>query len=309
MDLTAGFHFKYIKMIILFIKGCFTIFLLSFTFGENRFSRNQAIPLISELNKQMGYFRMKLDEPSLSFAKLENNNTLFTIPIKSRRNNYEEMILLSYGCIGRSIQNQLKLGIDSKKIMIIPSIVAIDCTIPLGRENTHFSTSVNHKIAVQFAEGFISSQEFWNEIINSAEISSNIGMKIRSPEIFMTDIDFENLIAARLALEEQGKPKVDKLLSLASKASYVPGLQNKLENILVDHMKAKHFSLMTKVMGFEPNEKQIVRIGKQFFYHAQKPYIQTKEMHVSDSLRYVWKGNKYPELLDQHYNKYKLQKN
>ena len=117
MDLTAGFHFKYIKMIILFIKGCFTIFLLSFTFGENRFSRNQAIPLISELNKQMGYFRMKLDEPSLSFAKLENNNTLFTIPIKSRRNNYEEMILLSYGCIGRSIQNQLKLGIDSKKII------------------------------------------------------------------------------------------------------------------------------------------------------------------------------------------------
>ena len=250
---------------------------------------------------------MKLDERSLSFSNIENNNTLFTLPIKSRRNNYEEIILVSYGCIGRSIQNQLKMDTGTSEPILVPSIVSVDCTIPLGRDNTRLATSINHKTAVQFAEGFMSSQEFRQEIMNSAETSSNMKMIIRTPAIFMTDVDFENLIAARIALEGKGNPKVDNILSLASKASYVPGLQSKLENMLVDHMKIKHISLMTRVLGYEPAEDQIVRIGKQFFYHAQKPYIEVKEIHISDSLRYVWKGNKYPEVLDQHYQAYRLQ--
>ena len=285
----------------------FAILLLSLTHAKDRLSRTQTKPLISELNKQMGYFRMELDERSLSFSNIENNNTLFTMPIKSRRNNYEEIILLSYGCIGRSIQNQLQMNTGTKEFMLIPSIVSIDCTIPLGRDNTQLATSINHKTAVQFAEGLMSSQEFWQEIMNSAETSSNMNMIMRTPEIFMTDVDFENLIAARIALEGKGNPKIDNILSLASKASYVPGLQSKLENMLVDHMKTKHISLMTRVLGYEPAEEQIVRIGKQFFYHAQKPYIEVKEIHISDSLRYVWKGNKYPEVLDQHYQAYRLQ--
>ena len=285
----------------------FAILLLSLTHAKDRLSRTQTKPLISELNKQMGYFRMELDERSLSFSNIENNNTLFTVPIKSRRNNYEEIILVSYGCIGRSIQNQLKMDTGTNEPILVPSIVSVDCTIPLGRDNTRLATSINHKTAVQFAEGFMSSQEFWQEIMNSAETSSNMKMIIRTPAIFMTDVDFENLIAARIALEGKGNPKVDNILSLASKASYVPGLQSKLENMLVDHMKTKHISLMARVLGYEPAEEQIVRIGKQFFYHAQKPYIEVKEIHISDSLRYVWKGNKYPEVLDQHYQAYRLQ--
>ena len=285
----------------------FAFLFLSLTLAKDPLSRAQTRPLISELNKQMSYFRMELDERSLSFSNIENNNTLFTMPIKSRRNNYEEIILLSYGCIGRSIQNQLQMNTGTKEFMLIPSIVSIDCTIPLGRDNTQLATSINHKTAVQFAEGLMSSQEFWQEIMNSAETSSNMNMIMRTPEIFMTDVDFENLIAARIALEGKGNPKIDNILSLASKASYVPGLQSKLENMLVDHMKTKHISLMTRVLGYEPAEDQIVRIGKQFFYHAQKPYIEVKEIHISDSLRYVWKGNKYPQVLDQHYQVYRLQ--
>jgi len=285
----------------------FAFLFLSLTLAKDPLSRAQTRPLISELNKQMSYFRMELDERSLSFSNIENNNTLFTMPIKSRRNNYEEIILLSYGCIGRSIQNQLQMNTGTKEFMLIPSIVSIDCTIPLGRDNTQLATSINHKTAVQFAEGLMSSQEFWQEIMNSAETSSNMNMIMRTPAIFMTDVDFENLIAARIALEGKGNPKIDNILSLASKASYVPGLQNKLENMLVDHMKTKHISLMTRVLGYEPAEDQIVRIGKQFFYHAQKPYIEVKEIHISDSLRYVWKGNKYPQVLDQHYLAYRLQ--
>ncbi|MEC9457194.1 MAG: hypothetical protein VX537_07200 [Candidatus Neomarinimicrobiota bacterium] len=285
----------------------FAFLFLSLTLAKDPLSRAQTRPLISELNKQMSYFRMELDERSLSFSNIENNNTLFTMPIKSRRNNYEEIILLSYGCIGRSIQNQLQMNTGTKEFMLIPSIVSIDCTIPLGRDNTQLATSINHKTAVQFAEGLMSSQEFWQEIMNSAETSSNMNMIMRTPEIFMTDVDFENLIAARIALEGKGNPKIDNILSLASKASYVPGLQSKLENMLVDHMKTKHISLMTRVLGYEPAEDQIVRIGKQFFYHAQKPYIEVKEIHISDSLRYVWKGNKYPQVLDQHYQAYRLQ--
>lgn len=285
----------------------FAFLFLSLTLAKDPLSRAQTRPLISELNKQMSYFRMELDERSLSFSNIENNNTLFTMPIKSRRNNYEEIILLSYGCIGRSIQNQLQMNTGTKGFMLIPSIVSIDCTIPLGRDNTQLATSINHKTAVQFAEGLMSSQEFWQEIMNSAETSSNMNMIMRTPEIFMTDVDFENLIAARIALEGKGNPKIDNILSLASKASYVPGLQSKLENMLVDHMKTKHISLMTRVLGYEPAEDQIVRIGKQFFYHAQKPYIEVKEIHISDSLRYVWKGNKYPQVLDQHYQAYRLQ--
>ena len=285
----------------------FAFLFLSLTLAKDPLSRAQTRPLISELNKQMSYFRMELDERSLSFSNIENNNTLFTMPIKSRRNNYEEIILLSYGCIGRSIQNQLQMNTGTKEFMLIPSIVSIDCTIPLGRDNTQLATSINHKTAVQFAEGLMSSQEFWQEIMNSAETSSNMNMIMRTPAIFMTDVDFENLIAARIALEGKGNPKIDNILSLASKASYVPGLQSKLENMLVDHMKTKHISLMTRVLGYEPAEDQIVRIGKQFFYHAQKPYIEVKEIHISDSLRYVWKGNKYPQVLDQHYQAYRLQ--
>ena len=291
------------------IRLGFLVLFLSLILAENPLSRTQTRPLISELNKQMGYFRMELDERSLSFSQIENNNTLFTMPIETRRNNYEEIILLSYGCIGRSIQNQLKINTGTNQLVLVPSIVSVDCTIPLGRGNTRLSTSINHKTAVQFAEGFMSSQEFWQEIMRSAEKSSNMEMTIRTPAIFMTDVDFENLIAARIALEGKGNPKIDNILSLASKASYVPGLQSKLENMLIDHMKTKHFSLMSRVLGYEPEEDQIVRIGKQFFYHAQKPYTEVKEIHISDSLRYVWKGNTYPEVLDLHYHAYHLQQN
>ena len=49
----------------------------------------------------------------------------------------------------------------------------------------------------------------------------------------------------------------------------------------------------------------MLRIGRQFFIHIQKPYEEIKQSHTSDSLKYVWKGNAYPIELDQYYTEYR----
>ena len=62
---------------------------------------------------------------------------------------------------------------------------------------------------------------------------------------------------------------------------------------------------MNKVMKKELNDEQMLRIGRQFFIHIQKPYKEIKHSHTRDSLKYVWKGNTYPIELDQYYTKYR----
>ena len=49
----------------------------------------------------------------------------------------------------------------------------------------------------------------------------------------------------------------------------------------------------------------MLRIGKKFLEHIQKPYGQIQLSHTIDSLKYVWKGNKYPADLDIYYKKYR----
>ena len=58
-------------------------------------------------------------------------------------------------------------------------------------------------------------------------------------------------------------------------------------------------------MKKELNDEQMLRIGRQFFIHIQKPYKEIKQSHTSDSLKYVWKGNAYPIELDQYYTEYR----
>ena len=43
-----------------------------------------------------------------------------------------------------------------------------------------------------------------------------------SPEIFMADIDFENMISTRIALEGNMNPSLSKIFSTALLASWVP---------------------------------------------------------------------------------------
>ena len=122
----------------------------------------------------------------------------------------------------------------------------------------------------------------------------------------MADIDFENMISTRIALEGKNNPRLSKIISTALKASWVPGLESQLEDMLVSHLKSNHSELMKQVMGHELNDKQMLRIGKQFFIHIQKHYDEIQQSHTRDSLKYVWKGNTYPKELDQYYTLYRL---
>ena len=133
----------------------------------------------------------------------------------------------------------------------------------------------------------------------------NFKIPDRTPEIFMADIDFENMISTRIALEGKNNPRLSKVISTALKASWVPGLESQLEEMLVSHLKSNHSNLMNKVMKKELSDEQMLRIGRQFFIHIQKPYEEIKQSHTSDSLKYVWKGNAYPIELDQYYTEYR----
>ena len=287
------------------------IYLIFFLFSSIIFS-NDFIPekekrfFLNDLKKQMGYFRLKINENEIAFSRLDNNNIVFILPLQSRRNNYEEIILISFGCIGRSIINQINNETKNNSPGLIPSIITIECVIPNIREETFLSASINNKILIQFIDGTINSEFFWQEVKSSVQLTTGSHWMNKTPSIFLTDIDYENLISTRMALESRDNPKVEKLLGLASKASYIPGLENKLQNMLIDHMKNNHTELMAVVLGYQPTEDQIIRIGKQFFYHAQKPTKSITIIHTSDSLRYVWKGNTYPESLDDFYKKYRL---
>tara|TARA_B100000941_G_C28129223_1_gene361990 strand:+ start:98 stop:517 length:420 start_codon:yes stop_codon:yes gene_type:complete len=133
----------------------------------------------------------------------------------------------------------------------------------------------------------------------------NFTIPDRTPEIFMADIDFENMISTRIALEGKNNPRLSKVISAALKASWVPGLESQLEDMLISHLKSNHSDLMNKVMKKELGDKEMLRIGRQFFIHIQKPYEEIRHSHTIDSLKYVWKGNVYPIQLDQYYTDYR----
>jgi len=58
-------------------------------------------------------------------------------------------------------------------------------------------------------------------------------------------------------------------------------------------------------MGYKLEDEQMLRIGRQFFIHIQKSYSDIKKAHMIDSLKYVWKGNDYPNDLDSYYSDYR----
>ena len=94
------------------------------------------------------------------------------------------------------------------------------------------------------------------------------------------------------------------MLTLASKAKYIPGLESKIEVMMLEKIKSKHWDLMTETFGYSPTNKQIKRIGKQVFYHIQMQPADIINTHMNDSLRYVWKGRRYPEPLNIYYRDY-----
>ena len=283
------FHFLFI---IQFLKA-----------GNNRIQLSSQ-NFIKKVENELNYFRIQCD-PAFTDVTTTNNNSILTVRVNSRRNNYEEVIIMSLGSIGRFLKNQMDYAIKNNAIAYTPSIVTIDCVTPMGREKVVLSTSLNSKTLIQFGEGTLSANKIWTMVrasIVSSYDNNSLGV---SPEFFMADIDFENMISTRIALEGKNNPRLSSIIKTALKASWVPGLESRLEDMLVSHLQENYSDLIKKVMGYKLNDEQMLRIGKQFFIQIQKPIKQIKQTHTSDSLKYVWKGNYYPKELDVFYTKYR----
>ena len=277
------------------------IFFLSQLFSNN-YNYNQINSFNSNVEKGLDYLRVEFlahEEPIL----INNNNTIFQITINSRRNNYEESVMMAFSCIGKIINKRLSLENKIENVFL-PSIVIIHCNVPIGRNGSYFKTSSTFIILDNFINGTINASTFWDEIISTTEYLSDEFYLDRNPSFFDYSIEYENLIASRIAIENKNNPKSANLISMASKAKYIPGLQGQLESVLMNYMKSKHSDLMEDVLGSSPSDKQLLRLGKLVFIHIQKPLETLYEIHAIDSIRYIWNGGEYPNSINHYYNEY-----
>jgi len=258
-----------------------------------------------EVFRYFRYFRIQTDDVELTFDEIDNN-VVFTATVNSRRNNYEEMILKTFACIGRVIIRVPDSRLNHDQLFIIPSIITVNCNIPVRRDNSYISASANNKAVAQFTNGALTAEGFLYELRGSMEGSFTGYDNTSIPSILTADVDFENLIAARLALEGKNNPRLSTVLNLASKAKYIPGVERKIEAMMLEKMKTKNAYLLFQVFGYHPGDPQLKRIGKQVFYHIQMEAGEILDTHTNDSLRYVWKGRKYPEPLNEYYREYNL---
>jgi len=258
-----------------------------------------------EVFRYFRYFRIQTDDVELTFDEIDNN-VVFTATVNSRRNNYEEMILKTFACIGRVIIRVPDSRLNHDQLFIIPSIITVNCNIPVRRDNSYISASANNKAVAQFTNGVLTAEGFLYELRGSMEGSFTGYDNTSMPSILTADVDFENLIAARLALEGKNNPRLSTVLNLASKAKYIPGVERKIEAMMLEKMKTKNAYLLFQVFGYHPGDPQLKRIGKQVFYHIQMEAGEILDTHTNDSLRYVWKGRKYPEPLNEYYREYNL---
>ncbi len=258
----------------------------------------------NEVLRYLRYFRISTDDIELSFSIIENDNILFSATVQSRRNNFEEVLVKTYACIGRVMIAVPGSKLNAGQLLILPSIINVQCHVPVGRDNTYFSTSSNSKEVIQFTNGVITAERFLTALKETMNGSFVPYSDKSVSSIMNADVDFENLIAVRMALEGKNNPRLSSVLSLASKAKYIPGIESKIEVMMLDKIKSKHWDLMTETFGYPPTDKQIKRIGKQVFYHIQMKPIAIINIHMNDSLRYVWKGRQYPEPLNVYYRDY-----
>ncbi len=263
---------------------------------------------ISDVHTALGYFRVSHISHQTTFNDGQNNNKILELNLKSRRNNFEEVLMLGFSCVGKVMNRELSKEYNNEFPPTVPSIVIINCNIPVGRNGTALSVSTNSALVVQFVDGSMSASQFWMELKNSFQYSSDLGITSGQPDILTADVDFENLISARIAMESKNNPRVSNLISMANKASYIPGLQGRLESLLMNHMKSTHTGLMTEVIGKTPSDPEMLRIGKLVFFHVGHSMDDIIDVHTNDSLRYVWGGRLYPKPLDIYYDEY-YQKN
>lgn len=278
---------------VLFIK----IFLIS-SLLSNKYKFNELNNFNYNVEESLKYLRIDFSNSNQS-TLVENNNTIYQITINPRRNNYEEAVMMTFSCIGKII-NQRLLKNDNENIFI-PSIVIVHCNVPVGRNGTYFKISSTFIILDSFVTGAINASTFWNEIILTTEYLSNELYLNKEPSFFKENVEYENLIASRIAIENKNNPNSANLISMALKSKYIPGLQGQLELMLMKHMKSKHSELMNDVLGSSPSDEQLLRLGKLIFIHIQKPINELQEIHTMDSIRFLWNGGKYPTSINEFY--------
>lgn len=279
---------------IFFLK----ILLISLLFS-NKYNFNELNNFNDNVKEGLKYLRIEFSDnkqPTL----VENNNKIFQITINPRRNNYEESVMMAFSCIGKIINQRLLLNTYNENIFI-PSIVIVHCNVPIGRNGTYFKTSSTFIILDSFITGAINASTFWNEIISTTEYLSNELYLNKDPSFFRENVEYENLIASRIAIENKNNPNSANLISMALKSKYIPGLQGQLESMLMKHMKSKHSKLMNDVLGSSPSDEQLLRLGKLIFIHIQKPINELQEIHTMDSIRFLWNGGKYPISINEFY--------
>ena len=295
------------------IRHIFVLYLIfsAYLFADPAISRKidfqQEQAFKNEVFRYFRYFKIQTDDVKLSFDETDNNNIVFSATVRSRRNNFEEVVLKTFACIGRVMINVPGWKVKQNQLFIIPSIITVHCNIPVRRDNSYISASANNKAVIQFTNGVLTAEGFLYELRGSMEGSFIASDNILMPSILHADVDFENLIAARLALEGKNNPRLSTVLNLASKAKYIPGVERKIEAMMLEKMKTKNAYLMFQVFGYHPGDSQLKRIGKQVFYHIQMEPGEILDTHTNDSLRFVWKGKKYPEPLNEYYRQYNLQ--
>ena len=296
--------YKVIRLSFVLVLG-FTACLFADPAITRKISFKQERAFKHEVLKYFRYFRIQTDGVELTFEEIDNN-VVFTATVNSRRNNYEEIILKTFACIGRVIMKIPDSRLNHDQHFIIPSIITVNCNIPVRRDNSYISASANNKAVAQFTKGALTAKGFLYELRGSMEGSFTDYDNTSMPSILTADVDFENLIAARLALEGKNNPRLSTVLSLASKAKYIPGVERKIEAMMLEKMKTKNAYLLFQVFGYHPGDPQLKRIGRQVFYHIQMEPGEILDTHTNDSLRYVWKGRIYPEPLNEYYREYNL---
>ena len=79
----------------------------------------------NEVFRYLRYFRIPTDDIELSFSIVENDNILFSVSVQSRRNNFEEVLIKTYACIGRVMIAVPNSNINEQQLLILPSIIIV----------------------------------------------------------------------------------------------------------------------------------------------------------------------------------------
>ena len=146
--------------------------------GEEKLNNASHKIFLNEIQNELKIFRIDYDQKGANIHQSFNNSILL-INISSRRNNFEEVIMLSLGVIGKYLANRINEAVISKTRLFIPTVVTVNCNAPFSREDINILTFLDSKILIQFGNGHISAQELWSVAKNSVKSSTESSYRCR----------------------------------------------------------------------------------------------------------------------------------